>query len=197
MNENSQSNRINGKDLINVGVFTAIIAVIMMIIMPIGFIPVLMPLYCVLIPLICGIPWMLFITKVDKFGMILIMSTLLGLILMLTGMGWYPIPIAMISGLVAEFIVRKGNYKNLKLDVLAYGFFSIWCFGSFVPLIFLADQYWTDSANYGEEFISSAKNIFQLWTAPVLVLCCFVFGLLGGWIGVKIMKKHFVKAELV
>lgn len=87
MKSTNSANRINGKDLINVGIFTAIATVIMMLIMPIGFIPILMPLYCVFIPLICGIPWMLFITKVDKFGLIFIMSILLGLILMLTGMG--------------------------------------------------------------------------------------------------------------
>lgn len=191
------SNRINGKDLINVGIFTAIILVIMMIIMPIGFIPVLMPLYCVFIPLICGTPWMLFITKVNKFGMVLIMSILLGLVLMLTGMGWYALPLCLISGLLAELILKKGNYKSSKLDIIAYGVFSIWCFGSFVPLIFMADKYWSDNASYGEDFISSAKQVFQLWTAPVLILSCFLFGLLGGWIGLKLMKKHFVKSGIV
>lgn len=193
----NRSNRIGGKDLINVGIFTAIIFIITMLVMPIGFIPILMPLYCVLIPLIGGIPWMLFVTKVRKFGMILIMGILLGLCLMLTGMGWYAIPICIASSLAAEFIVKAGGYKSAKMDVIAHGIFCIWLFGSYIPLIFMADAYWASNADYGEEFISTAKSIFQLWTAPALVICCVVFGIIGGILGLKVMKKHFMKAGIV
>lgn len=193
----NNSNQIGGKDLIHVGIFTAIIFIITMVVMPIGFIPILMPLYCVLIPLIGGIPWMLFVTKVRKFGMILIMSILLGICLMLTGMGWYALPICIVSGLIAELIVKKGRYRSAKMDVLAHGIFCIWLFGSYVPLIFMADTYWGENADYGETFIETAKNIFQLWMAPVLIIFCIVFGILGGFLGLKIMKKHFVKAGIV
>ena len=46
--ESRKATRIGGKDLIHVGLFTAIIFVIEMVISFIGFIPFLMPLYCVL-----------------------------------------------------------------------------------------------------------------------------------------------------
>lgn len=197
INMTNSSNRIGGKDLINVGIFTAIIFIITMLVMPIGFIPILMPLYCVLIPLIGGIPWMLFVTKVRKFGMILIMGILLGLCLMLTGMGWYAIPICIASSLAAEFIVKAGRYKSAKMDVIAHGIFCIWLFGSYIPLIFMADAYWASNADYGEEFISTAKSIFQIWTAPALIICCVAFGIIGGILGLKVMKKHFLKAGIV
>ena len=61
----------------------------------------------------------------------------------------------------------------------------------------MADTYWQQNADYGEEFISSAKSIFQIWTAPVLIALCVVFGILGGLLGLKIMKKHFAKAGIV
>lgn len=192
-----KTNRIGGKDLINIGIFTAVIFIITMLVMPIGFIPILMPLYCVIIPLVGGIPWMLFVTKIRHFGMILIMSILLGICLMLTGMGWYALPVCAVSGLISELIVRKGKYKNAKLDVLAHGVFCVWLFGSYVPLIFMADKYWEVNADYGAEFIETAKNLFQLWMAPVLIVCCIGFGVLGGFLGLKIMKKHFVKAGIV
>lgn len=194
--ESRKATRIGGKDLIHVGLFTAIIFVIEMVISFIGFIPFLMPLYCVLMPLCIGIPWMLFVTKVQKFGMILIMEILLGIILMLTGMGWYAMPLNIVVGLIAEWVVRSGGYQSIKKDIIGYGFFSCWVFGSFIPLIFKADQYW-EKSSYGADYIAAAKSIFQLWTAPALLICCFVFGLLGGWIGVKLMKKHFVKAGIV
>jgi energy-coupling factor transport system substrate-specific component len=197
MDSSNSSGRIGGKDLINVGIFTAIIVVVTIVVMPVGFIPILMPLYCIFIPLLSGIPWMLFVAKVKKPGMILIMGILLGLFLMLGGMGWYALPVAVVSSLIAEWLVRKGAYKSARLDMIAHGIFSIWCFGSFIPLIFLADQYWQTNASYGDEYIAAAKSIFQVWTAPALILCCVAFGILGGFIGLKIMKKHFVKAGVV
>ena len=31
----------------------------------------------------------------------------------------------------------------------------------------------------------------------VEIVACFVFGVIGAWIGLKVMKKHFVKAGIV
>ncbi len=191
------SDKLNSRDLINIGIFTAIICVITMIVMPIGFFPVLMPLYCVFIPLLSGIPYMLFVTKVKKLGMVTIMSVLLGIFLLCTGMGIYAIPVAMITGLISDILLRVGHYSSLKMSVISCGVFSIWCFASFIPLIFLAESFWEQNAAYGEEFINTAKEIFHLWMAPVLVLCCMVFGMLGAFFGSHLLKKHFVKSGIV
>ena len=48
-------NKLQGKDLINVGIFTAIYFVVMMAIAMLGFIPIFLPLLIVLVPLIGGI----------------------------------------------------------------------------------------------------------------------------------------------
>jgi len=195
MNTNEQK-RITGRDLLNVGIFTALVAVVMFAVMPIGFIPFLLPAYCVLMPLLAGIPWMLFITKVHTFGLILVMGIIMGLLLMFSGMGWYAMPVVIVVGLIAELLVKAGGYKSAKLSIVAYGVFSIWVFGSFIPLIFMADAYWAESP-YSSEYIETVKNMFQLWTAPALIACCFAFGVLGGLLGKKIMKKHFAKAGIV
>ena len=74
-----KTEKLKGKDLINVGIFSAIYFVIIMAIAMLGYIPIMMPLLCVIGPVLCGIPFMLFMTKVKKFGMILIMSIIMGL----------------------------------------------------------------------------------------------------------------------
>ena len=43
-------NKLQGKDLINVGIFTAIYFVVMMAIAMLGFIPIFLPLLIVLVP---------------------------------------------------------------------------------------------------------------------------------------------------
>ena len=61
---------MKGKDLINIGIFSAIYFAILFIIAMLGMIPIFLPLLSVLVPIIGGIPFMLFLTKVRKFGMI-------------------------------------------------------------------------------------------------------------------------------
>ena len=58
----------------------------------IGFIPIFIPLISVIVPLVGGIPMMLFFSKIKKFGMLTICGVLLGIIMLLTGMGWWCIP---------------------------------------------------------------------------------------------------------
>ena len=44
----------------------------------IGFIPIFIPLISVIVPLVGGIPMMLFFSKIKKFGMLTICGLLLG-----------------------------------------------------------------------------------------------------------------------
>ena len=70
MNQESQNNKLNAKDLINVGIFTAIYFVLYFVTMMLGYIPVFTILLGILTPIVCGIPFMLYVTKINKFGMV-------------------------------------------------------------------------------------------------------------------------------
>lgn len=54
------SGKLKGKDLINIGIYAAIYCVIMTAVAMLGFIPIMMPMLCVLVPLLGGIPYMLY-----------------------------------------------------------------------------------------------------------------------------------------
>lgn len=135
------SKKLTGKDLIHVGVFTAIYLVIVMGFAMLGFIPVFMLTYVVLVPVFGGIVFMLFLTKVKKFGMVLLMGILFGIIMWLTGMSYYALVIGTVTSLIAEIILKGGHYKSAKRAVLANGVFSIWIWSNYVPLFFFADKY--------------------------------------------------------
>ena len=64
----ARSNKLQAKDLINVGIFTAIYFVIFFAGMMLGYIPIFIPLLGLVCPILCGIPFMLYLTKVKKFG---------------------------------------------------------------------------------------------------------------------------------
>ena len=66
--------KLNAKDFINIGIFTVIYFVMFFITGMLGYIPI----FAVIIPLVLGIlggiPFMLFLTKTGKFGAATIMS---------------------------------------------------------------------------------------------------------------------------
>ncbi len=111
-------NRLQGKDLINIGIFTAIYFIVIFAAASIGFIPIFIPLISVIVPLVGGIPMMLFFSKIKKFGMLTICGLLLGIIMLLTGMGYWCIPTGLIFGLISDFMMRGCGYKNAKREVL-------------------------------------------------------------------------------
>ncbi len=57
-----KTNKVNGKDLINVGVFTAIYCAASIVVFMLGFIPGFLPLYTVFIRVLSGIVFMLFLS---------------------------------------------------------------------------------------------------------------------------------------
>ncbi|MFQ9798912.1 MAG: MptD family putative ECF transporter S component [Clostridia bacterium] len=71
------TNRLTVKDLINVGVFTALYIVIFFVSSFIGYVPVFMVLLPVICAVVVGIPFMLFLSKTHTFGMVTIMSMIL------------------------------------------------------------------------------------------------------------------------
>lgn len=189
--------KLKGKDLINIGIYAAIYCVIMTAVAMLGFIPIMMPLLCVIVPLFGGIPMMLFMTKVDKFGMITIYSIIVGLFLWVTGMGYWPFLFGIVFGFLADLTAKSGSYKSSKKTILSCGIFNFVIFGNFVPLFMNAEVYFQTRQSFGEEYINSLTEIMgNTWMAPFLFAACFVCGVIGALIGKALLKKHFEKAGI-
>ncbi len=69
------NNKLQAKDLINIGLFTVLYFVLgCCVAIPIGFVPIFLPVLGSLWTLVTGIPFMLFAVRVKKFGMVTIMA---------------------------------------------------------------------------------------------------------------------------
>ena len=55
-------------------------------------------------------PFMLFAVRVKKFGMVTIMAVLSGLLMGLTGMGFWGILTGAVFGLLGDLIMKSGSY---------------------------------------------------------------------------------------
>lgn len=192
-----KSKRLNAKDLIHVGIYTAICAVLCCIVAMTGIIPIMMVLLVVFVPLLTGIPYMMFLTKVKKFGMILILNVLMGALMWVTGMSYYALIVGTISGLIAEFIYRSGNYQSKWRGILAYSISGIYCWANYFGIFFNADAYFSSRQNFGQDYIDAVTKMLPAWMCPVLLAVDVLCGIIGGWIGTKILKKHFAKAGIV
>lgn len=190
------NNKLKGKDLINIGIYAAIYCVIMMCIAMLGYIPILMPMLCVIGPIILGVPMMLFYTKVRKFGMISILAIVVGIFLCVTGMGFWPVLFSIAFGVLADLIAKSGGYASTRKTILSYGTFCVLIFGNYVPLYLDPVGYFSTRQSFGTEYINTLSGIMQPWTAPVLVVAAFVCGILGALLGKALLKKHFVKAGI-
>lgn len=193
----TKTNKLNGHDLMNIGIFGAIYFVILFLVAMLGIIPIFLPLLSVLVPIVGGVPFMLFLTKVKKPGMIFIMAIIMGLLMMLTSMGIWPLLTSVIAGSIAEIVFKSGNYASAKKAVLTYGFFSLWMYGNYMSLFLDREQYFAQRASFGQAYAEAVAQLLPNWMAFVLIIVCFICGILGGLLGQKVLKKHFEKAGLV
>ena len=180
---------MKGKDLINVGIFSAIYFAIVFVVAMLGFIPVFLPLLAVLVPIIGGIPFMLFLTRVKNFGMIWIMSVIMGLLMLLTGMSWPPLVVSVVSGLAADIIYKSGNYKSSSKAVLTNGVFTLWLAANYLPLFFAAEKYWSTRQNFGQDYIDAVTKLMPTWMCPVMFAVAFICGIIGGLINAHSCAK--------
>lgn len=98
---NRKIEKLNGRDMINIGIYAAIYFVIAMALAFTGLIPIMLILLSTLYGIVGGIPFMLFLTKVKK------------------------------PGILAELIYCSGDYQSMKAAVLTAGFFPMWACGNF------------------------------------------------------------------
>ncbi len=123
---------LKGRDLINIGIFTAIYFVIQFVFMLCGGIhPALWVFMPALDGLFAGIPFMLMCAKVQKPGAVVIMGLIVALIYFATGM-FTPLILAMMAAscVVAEVIRAVARYRSFLGNAVAYAVFGLGMCGS-------------------------------------------------------------------
>lgn len=194
----NKGSKLNGKDLVSIGIYTAIYCVVMMIASFTGFIPIFIPLLAVICPIISGVVFMLFISKVKTFGMVTIMGVLIGLFMWVTGMGLYVVGVATLSGFLADLIMKSGNYASVRKSIIAHGVFCIWVAGNMLPFYIGREKYLEAMVDvYHQEYVDTLAGIMTNALLPVLIVSCVVCGIIGGIIGAKMCKKHFSRAGIM
>ena len=186
------------KDLITVGVFTALYFAVTFAVACIGFIPIFMVFMPLIGPIFTGIPLMLYFSKIKHFGMITITSVIIAILMFISGHP-YPIFIFCIgAGLLTELVLKAGNYQSIKSCVIGSSTFSLWLLGMVIAFFFgFRESYFASLVDgYGQEYVDKMMGYTQTWVFFAMIAMCLIGGLIGGLLGAKVLKKHFRKAGM-
>ena len=198
----NKTNKLTVPDLISIGVFTALYFVLVTIatfasvaIFP-GFNNVVLPAFCALIS---GCVYTLLVVKLQKFGGISVMGIVMGLFFMISGHFIISFAANIVMGIVADCVAKVGKYKSKKWIMLSYVLFSYGLFGPVIPMWFMKDVYVANLVARGKDadYIAELFANINMVTFVLAVVATLICALVGGWFGMKMIKKHFVKAGIV
>jgi len=125
-----KTTKLTGKDLINIGIYTALTLAIYFVFGLLTSLPMIYPFLLFLLPFVCGIPMMLYYTKIKKFGMLTITGIICGLFFFLIGYTWIGLIFWSIGGLAADLVLRIGGYQSFKSTLLNQDHHFKWWFDS-------------------------------------------------------------------
>ena len=137
--------KLNAKDFILIGILTALMWIICMIISTIMSVagPVTNVFYPSVVAIPNGIVMMLLLAKVPKKGVFTICAAIQAILFLLVGAFWF-IPIGLvIGGVICDFLVMGRKEITMKSMTVAYALFSAYCSLVYVtPILggYLADK---------------------------------------------------------
>lgn len=194
-------NILQTRDYISIGVFSLIYFVVAFVIGGIAqMTPVTFPFMPMIVALFAGSIFMLYLAKIPKRGSLSILGILAGILLFITGMFWMMSVFFIIFGFIADFICLTGKFRSFKRNLFAYCIFALSPMGAYIPMVIMPAQFDEFMRRKGD--VSSFAGIINVirsnwWVIPLMILGTIICAVIGGFIGKKLLKKHFKKAGII
>lgn len=195
------NNKLKGKDLITIGIFSAIYFAINLLFMIMsGLSPYIWILYPGILAVFAGIPFMIMVSKVQKPFAVLIMGLITAFIYFLSGEVTVTVVITFgLSCIMAEIIRYITKYKSFAGNTVSFAFFSLGMTGSPLPIWIFKDAFFAQILEQGmpASYVDKLKTIASPTMLVVLFVAPIVGALIGSFIAKALFKKHFEKAGIV
>ena len=133
--------KLSVKDLINVGLFSVIYFIMFTISGILGYIPICVVILPLIAGILGGIPFVLFTIKEQKLGAVTLMGVIAGLFTFLVGQTWLSVVFGLVFGLLADLIMRSGQYKSWTKNMLGYSVFTLWTVGTMLPMWIMRETF--------------------------------------------------------
>lgn len=201
MSQSTNGKMLKGRDLITIGIFSAIYFVINFIFMLMsGFHPIIWILMPALIALFTGIPFMLMCAKVQKPGAVIMMGMITGLLYFVTGQFTVVILATFVVGCglgeIARIVTKYNSYKG---NTISFALFSLGMTGSPLPIWIMRESFLTQIAGQGmpADYVATLEAVSSPAMLIVMVAAPVVTAVIGAFIAKGMFKKHFAKAGIV
>lgn len=201
MSKTNNGKMLKGRDLITVGIFSAIYFVINFAFMLMsGFHPMIWILMPALIALFTGIPFMLMCAKVQKLGAVILMGLITGLVYFVTGQFTVVILVTFVVGCGLGEIARAvTKYNSFKGNTISFALFSLGMVGSPLPIWIMRDSFLAQITEQGmpADYVATLEAVSSPVMLIVMVAAPVVTAVIGAVIAKGMFKKHFTKAGIV
>ena len=194
MSEPAKSRGMSGKDVITVGIFSAIYFVINFAFMLLGG---LHPLLWILMPgfiaLFTGIPYLMMCAKVQKVGSVLLMGLITGLIYYVTGQFTVVILVSFVLACgLAEITRVITHYRSMAGNLVSF-------VRSPLPIWLMREDFLRQITEQGmpADYVNTLAALSSNGMLIVLFLAPVVGAVIGGILARAMFRKHFEKAGLV
>ena len=197
MSEPVKSRGMSGKDVITVGIFSAIYFVINFAFMLLVGLHPLMPGF---IALFTGIPYLMMCAKVQKVGSVLLMGLITGLIYYVTGQFTVVILVSFVLACgLAEITRVITHYRSMAGNLVSFVLFSVGMVGSPLPIWLMREDFLRQITEQGmpADYVNTLAALSSNGMLIVLFLAPVVGAIIGGILARAMFRKHFEKAGLV
>lgn len=145
--------------------------------------------------ILIGPVFMLMVAKVRKNGPFLLTSLITGVVLV-AATWMFPIT-GLVGGILCELCLRAGQFRRKSWLMLGFFCFNLGFIGDFLPLWFTKESYLEYAAQMMDAgYMATMEGLLTWPVFGVIVLSILVGSVLGSLLGMKLMRKHFVKAGL-
>jgi energy-coupling factor transport system substrate-specific component len=200
MSNNLKKKKIAVKDLVTIGIFSALI---LMTILIGGFPFAINPFLTFYTPLgsalLAGPIFLLLLAKVHRLGAVSTVGLLLGTVFFLTGMHWAMTVGYIIGSLVADLLASLKSYKSFIINALAYVIFCLGSCGSYLAY-FISPAKWTSTMLNGgtpEGYIQSMNSVSSSSVLIVMLVGTVVIAFLSTLVGRRLLIRQFEKSGII
>lgn len=149
--------------------------------------------------LLGGTVYFLLVAKIQKFGAISLLASIMAFFYFISGHFIFAIFPALIFGCLADGIAKLGHYKKLTYTLISYIIFSFANTGPILLMWFLRDNYIKSLLARGKDMAYVNRVMIDLtfgnvsWFVFTIILGAF----LGGLFAQSLLKKHFIKSGIL
>lgn len=199
MNQTSAKKGLGVKDLVTVGIFSALFLVFALV----GGIffapnPVLTFYMPVGSALLCGPVYLLMMAKVQKRFAASILGAILCIVWFVTGMHWAMAFGYLIMGIIADLVAGAGQYKSKKINSLSYMILLLGGTASYLVFFANPDGWAKTMLGNGTEqsYIDTMRDTGTVWIMVIMLAGTILAAALSAFVGCKMLKKQFEKAGI-